>query len=49
MQDQQIWLFALFGKNEAADLTPEQKGQLRTAIEAEVRARRDMRQKARGR
>src|SRR5262245_36524656 len=37
--DQQIWLFTLFGKDEAADLTAEQKRQLRAAIDAELRAR----------
>jgi hypothetical protein len=39
MADQQIWLFTLFGKNEAADLTAQQKRQLRVAIEAELQAR----------
>jgi len=37
--DQQVWLFTLFGKDEAADLTPNQKRQLRAAIEAELQAR----------
>ena len=37
--DEQIWLFTLFGKNEAADLTPTQKRQLRAAIELELQAR----------
>jgi len=43
--DQQMWLFTLFGKNEAADLTPAQKRQLRAAIEAELRARGGARHK----
>lgn len=37
--EQQIWLFTLFGKNEAEDLTPGQKSILRAAIEAERKAR----------
>ncbi len=45
--DQQIWLFTLFGKDEAADLTPDQKRQLRAAIQAELRAREAVRQKRR--
>lgn len=36
--EQQVWLFTLFGKNEAEDLTP-QKSILRAAIEAERKAR----------
>lgn len=43
--DQQIWLFTLFGKNEAADLTPAEKRQLRTAIDAELGARGSARPK----
>ena len=39
---QQIWLFTLYGKDEAADLTPTQKAQLREAITAELNARRRM-------
>lgn len=45
--DEQIWLFTLFGKDEAADLTPGQKRQLRAAIEAELRARDAARKKKR--
>lgn len=45
--DQQIWLFTLFGKDEAADLTAAQKRQLRAAIGAELRAREVARQKRR--
>jgi mRNA-degrading endonuclease RelE of RelBE toxin-antitoxin system len=37
--DQQIWLFTLFGKDEAADLTADEKRQLRAAVQAELRAR----------
>jgi mRNA-degrading endonuclease RelE of RelBE toxin-antitoxin system len=47
--DQQIWLFTLFGKDEAADLTADQKRQLRAAIEAELRARKIARHKRRHR
>src|SRR6058998_2636625 len=47
--DQQIWLFTVFGKDEAADLTTDQKRQLRAAIEAELRAREAARQKHRRR
>ena len=36
---EQIWLFTLYGKGEADDLTPTQKAQLRGAIEAERVAR----------
>lgn len=44
MQDQQVWLFTLFGKDEMADLTPDQKRQLRSALETELQARRKRRQ-----
>jgi mRNA-degrading endonuclease RelE of RelBE toxin-antitoxin system len=47
--DQQIWLFTVFGKDEAADLSPDQKRQLRTAIGAELRARELSRQRHRRR
>ena len=43
-QDNQIWLFTLFGKAEAADLTPDQKRQLRASIETELLARKKRRQ-----
>jgi hypothetical protein len=47
--DEQIWLFTLFAKDEAADLTPDQKRQLRAALEAELRAREaTRRRKTRG-
>ena len=42
-EDHQIWLFTLYGKDEADDLTPAQKAQLRAAIEAEREARRTAR------
>jgi hypothetical protein len=45
--DQQIWLFTLFGKDEAADLTADEKRQLRAAIQAELRAREGAKQKRR--
>jgi hypothetical protein len=34
-EDQQVWLFTVYGTNEADDVTPTQKAQLRTAIEVE--------------
>ena len=37
---QQIWLMTLYGKDEAADLRPEEKRALKAAIEAEFQARR---------
>ena len=37
----QVWLFTLYGKNEAYDLTPVQKAHLRAAIEAERRVRQE--------
>ena len=37
--DHQIWLFTLYGKDEAADLTKEQKKSLKKAIQAELEAR----------
>ena len=43
--DVQIWLFTLFGKGEAADLTAAEKRLLRAAIEAELRARDAARKK----
>jgi hypothetical protein len=39
LADQQIWLMTLYGKNEAADLTTQQKKALRYAVEDELRAR----------
>ena len=37
--DQQIWLMTIYGKNEAADLTAEEKKTLKAAIELELKAR----------
>ena len=41
--DHQIWLFTIYGKDEAADLSPAEKRMLRKAIQAElaVRGRND--------
>jgi hypothetical protein len=52
--DHQVWLFTLYGKDEADDLTPTQKAQLRGAVNAELRARQErqghkQRRKPRGR
>jgi hypothetical protein len=44
----QIWLMTLYDKNEASDLTPKQKQALKTAIEAEIRARQAARFTRRG-
>jgi hypothetical protein len=44
----QIWLMTLYDKNEASDLTPRQKQALKTAIEAEIRARQAARLTRRG-
>jgi len=41
--DHQIWLFTLYGKDEADDLTGVQRKQLRAAIKHELSARRDAR------
>ncbi|WP_175534502.1 hypothetical protein [Thiocapsa roseopersicina] len=38
--DHQIWFFTLYGKDEAADLTAEEKNLLKKAIQAELTARR---------
>ncbi len=43
--DYQIWLMMLYSKNEAADLTPEEKKALKTAIEGEGKAREAARRK----
>jgi hypothetical protein len=37
--DHQIWLMTLYGKSEAADLTPKEKKALKAAIEGECKAR----------
>ena len=39
VKDQQIWLFTLYDKNEAEDLTAAQKRAMKRAIEAEKKAR----------
>jgi hypothetical protein len=36
----QIWLMTIYNKNEAADLSPEQKKLLKTAIDAEKKSRK---------
>jgi len=38
--DQQIWFFTLYNKDEASDLTSEEKKQLKQAIQMELAARR---------
>jgi mRNA-degrading endonuclease RelE of RelBE toxin-antitoxin system len=38
-RNEQVWLFTLFGKDEAADLTASEKRQLRAAIQMELQAR----------
>ena len=38
-EEHQVWLFTLYGKDEADDLTPTQKAHLRAAIGAERKAR----------
>lgn len=48
-EDHQVWLFTLYGKDEADDLTPAQKATLRAAIEAERERRRAARPKKRQR
>jgi hypothetical protein len=40
--DHQIWFFTLYDKDEAADLTTEEKKVLKKAIQAELKARRRM-------
>ena len=43
LSEQEIWLLTLYDKDEAADLTNEERGQLRRALEAERAARRTRR------
>ena len=38
--DRQVWLFTIYGKDEIADLTPDDKRQLKAAIQKELAARR---------
>ena len=40
MTDHQIWFFTVYGKNEATDLTPDEKKALKKAIQIELGARR---------
>ena len=39
LADQQIWLMTLYSKDEASDLTPNERKALKSAIEAELQAR----------
>lgn len=41
--DYQVWFFTLYDKDEAADLTAEEKRVLKQAIQAELAARRQER------
>ena len=41
--DNQIWFFTLYDKSEAIDLTPDEKKQLKQAIQREVVTRREKR------
>ena len=47
IEDAQIWLMTLYGKDELKDLTPAHKGTLKAAIDAERQARRARRPVAR--
>jgi mRNA-degrading endonuclease RelE of RelBE toxin-antitoxin system len=40
LSDEEIWLLTLYGKDEAADLSKDEKTQLRKALEAERAARK---------
>ncbi len=40
LSEQEIWLLTLYDKDEAADLTKEERDQLRRALEAERLARK---------
>jgi len=40
--DHQIWFFTLYDKDEASDLTPEEKKKLKQAIQKELATRRKM-------
>jgi hypothetical protein len=48
LSEQQIWLTTLYDKDETLDLTPKEKKALKSAIEAELKARQ-AKQQARGR
>lgn len=39
-EDHQIWMFTIYGKDEATDLTAQQKRALKQAIQVELQARR---------
>lgn len=43
LADEQIWLMTLYNKNEASDLTAQQKKSLRAALEAELAVRQSKR------
>lgn len=38
-QERQIWLLTVYGKDEAADLTPKEKKALKSAIDTELKTR----------
>jgi hypothetical protein len=40
LSDEEIWLLTLYGKDEASDLTKDEKAQLRRVLEAERAARK---------
>jgi hypothetical protein len=40
LSDEEIWLLTLYGKDEASDLTKDEKAQLRKVLEAERAARK---------
>ena len=46
-EDRQVWLFTIFDKDEASDLTAEAKRVLKTAIELEKRTRAALRRRRR--
>jgi hypothetical protein len=46
--DRQIWLMSIYDKNEAVDLTPQQKKMLKAAIDAELADRAARRELHRG-
>ena len=48
-EDHQVWLFTLYGEEEADDLTPAQKAHLHAAIETERKTRQARRGERRGR
>ena len=41
LTDHQVWFFTLYGKNEAVDLTADEKKLLKQAIQKELAARRE--------